>query len=647
MRMRVLCAAEAGGDGGVSGASGAQDVYGGGGADAPDAPDDPEAGEAAGAVDADANVEEGEEVKMDRIHFETGVSTFRRLMGSGERYRVPPFQRDYAWGEDEWEDLWWDVCGVLDAAANGGGAAVEGHYMGFLVLKADGAQDFDIIDGQQRLTTISVLVLAALAVLRELVESEVDAAANAKRMDELRAAFIGVFDSVNLATDSKLQLNRYSDAFYRNYLVPLDKLPKRGLNDAERRLGGAFEWFRDKMRARVADVADAGAAVARFVEAVADNLLFTAIVVTDELNAFRVFETLNARGVNLSATDLLKNHLMSLMTPAALDSSAPGSSVPLPLEERWERIFRALGDGTVFPEYLRVFWNSRHELVRENRLFKVVRGDVGTAAAARDLLRGLDAEVEVFAALRDPRDERWGPGEREALEVLRLFGDGACLSMLLACYRAFFERRRDDFVAIAQAAVVASFRNGIIGGRVTHAMESLSNAIAVRVAAGEYDSRGAVMAALREGSVGDEEFIAAFAEKSLDGYGRGRKIARYVLFELERHYCGRAKFDREDGRWTIEYVLPENAGPEWEACVTEAQQARWVYRLGNMTLLKARHGREVENAVYAVKRAVYSESDFMITRAIGERCDEWNEAKIAARQGYIARAAAEIWRLSD
>ncbi len=97
------------------------------------------------------------------MNFNTANQTFRQIMGNGLLYRVPPFQRDYSWGEDEWEDLWQDILGLLEEDSE------PAHYMGYLVLQSSDNKHFDIIDGQQRLTTISILILASLSRLQTLV----------------------------------------------------------------------------------------------------------------------------------------------------------------------------------------------------------------------------------------------------------------------------------------------------------------------------------------------------------------------------------------------------------------------------------------------------------------------------------------------
>lgn len=120
------------------------------------------------------------------------------------------------------------------------------------------------------------------------------------------------------------------------------------------------------------------------------------ITVTDELNAFKVFETLNARGVRLSATDLLKNYLFSIISTGDTHETEVQA-----LEDLWERIVGVLGSES-FPEFLRIYWNSGHKLVRKTNLFKAVREDIKTRQDAFSLVRNFDYYADVYTALRDP-----------------------------------------------------------------------------------------------------------------------------------------------------------------------------------------------------------------------------------------------------
>ena len=569
---------------------------------------------------------------MATMNFNTTNSTFRQLLGNGLSYHVPPFQRDYSWTEDEWDDLWQDIQGLF--AADGEPA----HYMGYLVLQSANSKRFDIIDGQQRLTTISVMILACLGHLQGLVNNRLDADNNAKRKEQLQNSYIGYLDPVSLVPRSKLELNRHNNRFYQTYLVPLEKIPQRGLNASEHQLRKAFIWFKDKVKARAGLTENSGRELAAFVDSLVDKLFFTVITVTDELNAFKVFETLNARGVRLSATDLLKNYLFSVIS-----AQEPHEAELKSLEERWERIVGLLGSES-FPEFLRVFWNSRNRLVRKSDLFKTIRRRITTRDAAFTLLRDLDHFAAVYAALRDPQDPSWKSDEKTALEQLIMFNVRQPLAMLLACHAAFHETERHGLTRIIKAVAVVSFRYNVICNLQTHEQERLYNDIAWKVSDGTYARPSDVLTALRDVYPDDVQFKAAFSEKELrTTNSRNKKVVRYILFEIERQRSGR-DFDFESATYNLEHILPEHPSAAW-SYIEESKQDRLIYRIGNMTPLETNRNRDVGNSDYTTKRRVFQESNFLLTRAVAEHYDTWDEAKIESRQKKLAQMAAGIWKI--
>ncbi len=223
------------------------------------------------------------------INFGTENQTYRKLIGNGVTYSVPRFQRDYSWDEEFWDDLWHDIENLFSPEGE------SSHYMGYLVLQTRDNKNYDVIDGQQRLTTLSILSLAVLSNLQNLINKGVDAQSNTTRFDELRKTYIGFVDPVTLVSRPKLNLNRNNNKLFQQYLIPLLPAPKRGLKATEQLMRKAFEWFTK----RVGDRYKTGESLAQFIEDIADKLFFTVITVSDELYAYKVFETLNARGVKL------------------------------------------------------------------------------------------------------------------------------------------------------------------------------------------------------------------------------------------------------------------------------------------------------------------------------------------------------------
>jgi len=110
------------------------------------------------------------------------------------------------------------------------------------------------------------------------------------------------------------------------------------------------------------------------------------------LNAYKVFETLNARGVRLSATDLLKNYLFSV-----LDRGGENDYELRSLEGRWEAMVGRLGTES-FPNFLRVQWNSQRPFARQAELFKTIRGQVKTREAVFQLLRDMEEDLDTYSS---------------------------------------------------------------------------------------------------------------------------------------------------------------------------------------------------------------------------------------------------------
>ncbi|MFQ3670636.1 MAG: DUF262 domain-containing HNH endonuclease family protein [Verrucomicrobiia bacterium] len=563
-------------------------------------------------------------------NFNTSNQTFRKLMGNGLIYRVPMFQRDYSWTEQEWDDLWQDVVAMLEPGGE------QGHYMGYLVLQSSDERHYDIIDGQQRMTTLSIMVLATLGNLRRLVELKVDAEDNARRLEEIRKTYIGFLDPVTLISKSKLTLNRHNDPFYQTYLVPLEKPPRRNLKASEHLLRKAYEWFEERIQSQFWGTRS-GADLARFVDSVADRLFFTVISVTDELNAFKVFETLNARGVRLSSTDLLKNYLFSVVHGAGGHDHEIRT-----LEERWETILGKLGSESV-PDFLRVYWNSQNPLTRHADLFKSIRNRVKEKAQVFTLLREMDRDADTYAALGDAGDSLWTAEQSKFIRELMMFNVRQPYSLLLAARRALDEA---GFTRVLRACAVISFRYNVIGNLATNEQERTYNAVAEKVARGDLTDAGEIIRALRSIYPSDEQFRSAFAEKQIrTTTARNSKVMRYILFELERQTSNHA-FDYLSDKYSIEHVLPQHPDQNW-ATFTDEQVDRYVYRIGNMTPLQAGANRDLGTANFAEKKRIYAESEFQITSSISREFAEWTPDSIASRQQALARQATSIWRLSE
>lgn len=555
----------------------------------------------------------------------TSDVTLKTLLGNGMRYSVPPYQRDYSWKEEHWEDLWLDLVDVSEDEDSQ-------HYMGAVVLQQNDRELFTVIDGQQRLATLSIVVLAAVSLLEERASAEIEKGDNSERARLLRDGFLGTKDPGSLRYSSKLSLNRNDDVFYQGTLLQLKAphAPSR-LPHSNRLLWQAFGYFHSKLAVRFPSN-DEGGSLARFInEAIAQRLLFIRVQVDDDLSAYTVFETLNARGLDLTASDLLKNYLMALV--------ARRSETDLKhVLDQWSRITDTVGIRTL-PDFLRHHLNSRQPFVRQERLFKAIKADVRTAEDVFALLDELERSAVLYQALQDPYDPYWAdlPIAKEQVRILNLLGVKQFKSLALSTGRKVPDSLQD----LLRFCMLISVRYTIIGDLNPSELERVYNEVAVDIERDTLRTSGQIREALRQVSVSDEDFRDAFSRRSIAAGGRSKKVVRYILCALERQ-LGHHDVKDETCAATIEHILPENLGKSWETIYSHDQHERFVQRLGNYTLLDPSRNRDLGNLSFSDKLAGYKNSGYRMTSRIS--ASEWTPELIEARQREMAGWAATVWQ---
>ncbi len=561
----------------------------------------------------------------------TDTEDLKELLSNGKSYSVPPYQRDYSWKQEQWEDLWEDLANV--------DANREDHYMGAIVLESVERKHFQVIDGQQRLTTLSILILACVDYLEALAHEGVDAAANRERASLLESSYLGAKDPASLRITPKLQLNANDDDFFQLNLAQR-KAPQggvRGLRDSERLLWQCFQFFKGKIQAKFSNE-KRGERVAAFVsEIVTERLVFISVRVQDQLSAYTVFETLNARGLELTETDLLKNYLLSLadrLSKSQMD----------PVLRQWARITARVGIAS-FPEFLRHHLNSHREYVRQKQLFKTIKRDVTTLDQVFALLDRLEKDAAWFEGLNDDASQFWldYQGAKEQVRVLNLFNVSQYTPLVFAVKDAF--NSPQDVVEVLRYCAVLSVRFNGVSKRSTHILEETYNRAALEVRRGTAQTLAAVRQALRPIYIPDNEFEADFAALRLRNRSTSGKRLRYMLAKLEKQLSG-ADITDEGMTATVEHILPENPGEDgWEHFTAEAHE-RSYERIGNYSLLeRSLNGQQACNAAFSQKQAVYSQSQYRTAQELSQFGD-WTEDAIAKRQADLAKVAKTIWGMT-
>lgn len=546
--------------------------------------------------------------------------TFQELIASGAKYAVPRFQRDYAWAREQWEDLWADIETLTDE---------HYHYMGYIVLQRKGQHDFEVIDGQQRLVTLSLIVLAAMRQIKRFAEQGLEEQENKERLKVLTDRFIGAKNPISLRVDNKLSLNRNNGTHFKAICSNLKAPNKRGITQTNRLLHKAFCFFSDKK------MGNSGSEIATFIEQLTSGMFFTKIVVQDDLNAYKVFETLNARGVQLSTPDLLKNYIFSVVTKNDDVSDEDLND----LDERWSERVSQLGESN-FTDFIRYHHNFQTKRVTKKYLFASIRRLADTPENAYAYLHSLTEYAPVYASLLNPYDEWWANQAetyrlvKKYLDGFRLFGIRQPFTILMAAFKKFSE---EEFVKLSRYLYVLSIRYNVICRHSPNEQENGYNQIAMKVFRGDY----ARASHMKNGTEfknlypGNDVFSNAFEFYKMPTRSSSKKI-RFLLSEIESCLGHPSDYTKT----TLEHICPYHPEQNWHeyfgAGVSDIQD-----RLGNVILLDK---NDLRRYGFEKKREFYLQSPFRLAHKVAEY-DEWNLRNLNDYQAWLSEQAVRTWEV--
>ncbi len=565
-----------------------------------------------------------------RLSLEAKNETFAGIMSNGKRYSVPRFQRDYSWSDEQWNELWQDIQSMREQK--------QQHFMGYLVLRSGVSEDgnhYSIIDGQQRITTITILIMAALGRFRQLIEEGRDAKDDEKRYKNYEEIYLGVFDAVSVRTRPKIILNRHNKEHFQQIIDNGYQVPRvRGITATNRYLNKALNFFQKKLSGFQ------GKELAEFINSVVENLVFTSITTNDDINAYVVFETLNARGVHLSAPDLLKNHLLSVMS----GDGKFGEPHFKDFEDQWAHIIEQLGESQ-FTAFLCSYHGMTGKPLRKKDIYRDLKAKIANGAeGVMPYLKGIKKYAPLYAALQNPEDSFWqeyGEGQysdcRLHLRTLHTFQIKTPQVLLMAAY---FKFEASDFVKLMQWISVISIRYNVICQKIPNEQERMYSHLASRIISGEIGNTRDLANSLRGVYPDDEEFTIAFANKSIPGRRSPKKILRLIT-AIEKHISGG---DEPPISITLEHVLPYNPDDAWQESFGRDDYSNAVDRLGNMALLTKSGNMGQEP--FAEKRKKLAASSYAINRKIAEY-PEWNMESLNEYQKWLAKQAKAVWQIPN
>ena len=561
---------------------------------------------------------------MSFLTMEPSNQTFKALMGNGIQYQVPRFQRDYSWSQEQWDDLWEDIENLHE----------EEHYMGYIVLQRheDNKNKFSIIDGQQRMITLSLLVLAAMKKLQKLIDNNDDVDDNNARQKEMRRNFIGTLNPAILTPYNKLTLNRNNDSNFKLITEDLEFLLPRNLKKTDKLMSDCFKFFYEKI------AQDSGIEIVEFIEKTTDSMLFTKIIVDDTLNAYKVFETLNARGVQLSTPDLLKNYLFSQVA----NSKTVNDNTLENMDDRWGNIIQSLGEEN-FTDFVRYYHNTKYQLTTKKKLFSNIRDKIQTEEQAGRYLKKLSEYAPIYAALNKADDELWNKDECRGvipyLKVFKLFGIKQPFLLLLIAYDKF---ESDEFIKLAKYLYILSIRYNVIAHFSPKEQEKAYNTLAMKISSGDLTRASHIknQPEFKKFYLDDEKFQLMFRYYTMPSRQSNTKI-RFLLTQIENHLSGTTI---EHTSWSLEHITPYNITEEWVNYYDGSYQQD-CDRLGNMTLLTKSDNDECGTKMFDDKKSIYSKSHSALSKKISEY-EAWSSEILNIHQDWLAQQAVNTWNIS-
>jgi uncharacterized protein with ParB-like and HNH nuclease domain len=552
--------------------------------------------------------------------------TLNTIIGNGKSYQVPIFQRDYSWDRDDWEDLWNDIQEIPDDKT---------HYLGYLVLQPilDKKESYWVIDGQQRLTTLSILVLAVTALLKQWEENSIEKDENKIRREEITKKYLGNYSLSNFVLNPKLKLNRNNDDYYKSWLMSLRKpVALSKLKPSEKLLQKAFNYYFKVIEGKFSEN-KLGSDLAEFLENIIGNgIIFTQIIVNNDLDAFKVFETLNARGVKLSTADLLKNYLFKLTSQLGeldLDEA----------ERRWQNITNTIRSNDL-TTFIRHYWNSKYKLERQPTLFKAIKREVITSELAFEFLNFLENSSPYYTAFNNFNDEIWSKEEKPWLKVLDLLNVTTCYSFMIA---ALNNLPRNEFKILARELAIITFRYNLSDLNPNEA-ERVFSKVANDISTKKIINAKEAIIALKSLYVSDDNFEQAFSTLVINTR-RKKELVKYILVKIENQIANK-DYQPEDAVSTIEHILPENPGSNWDEVFPVDIQEDYIYRIGNYSLLEASINNKLDsNLSFSEKLEKYKTSSYKLSN---DYCnyEKFTPNEIALRQTKMAKIAKGIWKSS-
>ncbi len=538
------------------------------------------------------------------------------------RFIVPIYQRPYSWTETQIKDLYRDVTDALSPP-------IQDYFLGTIVTTRHEDGRLTIIDGQQRLVTISVLIAAIRDYFQ--LDGQID------RAQDIEREYLFKRDIRTQELTPHLLLTAEDRDFFEQTIAmgpPTPPAERTAVpaSPSQQRLQRATEIAAEFVKSLVATTQKSDERLLDLIDFLTERAKLVSVSVGSESSAFVIFEVLNDRGLDLSVADLLKNFIF-LTAGDRVDEA----------QTAWTQMTAIVTEIALEPElknFIRHHWVSRYGMTRERELYDAIKKVVKNKAAAVDFAKGLAKAAPFYAGLSNPGSELWENYDapvKQSIEVLDQLGVTQLRPLLLAIFSKF----KSDQVTKALPMIVAwTVRFLICGSGGSGTLETAYAERAGDVSSGKIATAQALWNAMK-GIVPDD---TTFKEKFGTATVSNANLAKFYLRVLEQHTRDpddETIVNPDQGKVNLEHIMPRNPQAAWSHIAPDAAVSM-VKRIGNLTLLATRLNSKAANAGFTDKKPHFAKSAIKLTQ---ELCayTEWTTAAIEARQEKMAGLAVKVW----
>jgi Protein of unknown function DUF262/Protein of unknown function (DUF1524) len=541
------------------------------------------------------------------------------------RLSVPLHQREYSWTGKEVIALFRDI-----------GKAISDtqpiYFLGSIVTIPKEDPTLEVVDGQQRLATTAILLAAIRDYLKPSTVDELI-------VRDIEDGFLTTVDRAARDRVSKLTLNVTDHHYFELRILKADT-SAQSTAVSHRLIDQAAALAREHVRGivRNLDPKDHGDGLNRWIDYLEHRAQIVLLKVPSEVNAYRMFETLNARGLRTSQSDLVKNYLFGQSGSRLSEAQQKWSGMRAVLE--------SFEDEDITVNFLRQMLISLYGYMREDDVYEIVTGRARGVSQSIEFLSKLEAGAVDYAAILNPEHEKWNgypPSIRRAVETLTLVRMRAIRPLQLSVARHFSAKEADKAMRVmirlsVRFMIAGGARSAARSGAVEEALADTAH----RVSSKKITTAGQLLLQLEPTVPKDPQFQEAFAMASVSN----AKLARYYIRSLEMLLAREPHplyLNDDPGAASLEHVLPRR--PEGNWLQFSEQEAEALHRrLGNLALLGDKPNSDLKSLGFEAKKKVFATTPYELTKDIALLAN-WTPIEINDRQRRMAELAVKTWPL--